>query len=140
MGVAPGLHVTADVDGMAGGPGLAVEIGDLRALYCLVHVAGRVEIGQAWNAGAGVCCVGSEGFEQILHGKFAFAEDDEVCASLEIFKSVGTGFRTADDGLPAGLAGYLEDLDDVAACHEIGIDADHGWCLCPEMLKERLSI
>src|SRR5277367_4371969 len=124
MSVSPGLYVAADVDGMSRRPRLTVEISNLCALWGLVHDAGSVKIGEAGNAGAGVGCVGTEGFEQVLHRKLPFAEDDEVRACLKIFKGVGAWLGTADDGLPASLASDFEGLDHIAACHQIGIDAD----------------
>ena len=53
-------------------------------------------------SGVSVC---SESGEQLLHGRFAFAEDDEVGAGFEVLLSVGAGLGAADDDRPSGFAG-----------------------------------
>src|SRR5215467_9058570 len=130
VSVAPGFYITANVHRMTSRPWLAVEIGDLRALWRFVEIAGRVEVGKSWDAGAGVRGAGTERFEQILHREFALAEDNEVRTGLEIFKSIRARLGASHDGPPAGFASNLQNLDHIATCHEIGIDADHGWRFC----------
>src|SRR5271170_4779813 len=125
---------------MTSGPRLTVEVGDLCALSRFVHSAGSIEISEAGNAGARINRTSAKSLKQVLHGQFAFTEDDKVRASLKIFKSVGAWFRAANDSLPPSFAGYLENLDDIAACHQIGVDANDRWCLGAEVVKERLSI
>ncbi len=136
MSVAPGFDIAADVDGVPCRPGLAVEIGNLFALCGLMHVACSVEVGEAGDSSAGFDCIGAESCKQVLHSELAFAEDDVLRACLKVLEGVGSWFGTADDGLPASFAGYLENLDYVAARHQIGVDANGGWSLSAQMLKQ----
>ena len=68
-------------------------------------------------------CTGAKGFEQFLHGEFTFAEDDEIRTSLQIFECVGAGLGATDDGLPTCFLRHFENFNDIAARHEISVDA-----------------
>ncbi len=104
-----------------------------------VHDPACVEIGEACDVVACVGCAGAKGFEQLLHGEFAFAEDDEVRASLQIFERVGAGLGAADDGLPSCFACDFENFDDVAARHQIGVDAEDRRGFGAQMLEESFA-
>src|SRR5579862_2379075 len=69
----------------------------------------------------------SPGVEQFFEGDLAFAQNDDICAGVEILVYVGSGLGTADDGLPAELFRFAQNRYDVRPCHEICVDADDRW-------------
>ena len=54
MRVSPCLYIAVDVDGLASGPGLAIEIGNLCALRSFVHLPRGIKVGDAGNRRIGV--------------------------------------------------------------------------------------
>src|ERR1700677_2513409 len=139
MSIAPRLYISTNVDGVTRGPWLAVQVGNLLALASLVHVARIIEVCQAGNIYARTRCIAAEGLEQLLHGEFAFAKDDIVCACLEILESIGAWLRATNNGLPSGFACNLKGLNNIATRHQVGIDTDDSWSLGTQMPKERLA-
>src|SRR5580698_4235001 len=113
----PGIDIAMKIDGMARGPRLRIEIRDLGPWWILMVVSGFIEKCDPGDLGSPACvslvCACAQGGQQLFHGGFAFAEDHEFRARLEILLRVGSRFRTTDDDTPAGLARDLHDLDRV---------------------------
>ncbi len=96
----PGVDIAMEIDRLARGPGLCVQIGDLRTRRVLAEMARFIQVGCPSNFRfpGGVGLVGSllVGSEQLLRGWLRPSpKDDKLRARFQVFLRVGSRFRPA---------------------------------------------
>ncbi len=140
---APGFYIALQIDGMASRPGLRIQIWNLCPWRILMEHARRIEVRNSCNlalpTGFIFVCFSAERCQQFFHRRLAFAEDDEICARLQIFEGVGAGLRAANDDLPTGFSRHSNDLDHITARHQIGVDAENRGRLAAQTLEQEFA-
>ena len=134
--IAPGLHVAVNVNGIASWPREGVKVGNLRARVGLKKTSRLVQKRDSGNIAQRGARFGLQRREKFLHGGFTFAENNHVCASVQIFAHVGAGFRAAYDSFPSSTSREFQYFDHALASHQIGVDTQDGRCCCLQMVLE----
>src|SRR5215813_12167651 len=99
MSVTPSAHVAVDVNCVT------LKIGETSNLRVRLEIAAL------------------QSRQQLLHRELAFTQHDELGSGGEILCYVGTGLGTPYDRTPARLSCHSQNLNDIAASHEVGVHA-----------------
>ncbi len=129
---APGADIAGDVDAFAVGPGLGVEIGDLWGGRGAEDLVVGGPINDSWNGGRN----GLPHSEKIFEDQFGFALYDYIRARVQIFFGIVGWLGAAQNYPPAALAGFGGDVEHVAACHQVAVDAHGRGRACFQNVEE----
>ena len=122
---APDIHILAEVDLLAVGPGQAVNVGDLLTLHVADERAFLIAENGAGDAVQPVRPMLRQSRQQLGQGHLAFADDHHIRAVGDVLVRIIGRFRPAADNRPVVALGFADDPDHIAARDQVGVDAQH---------------
>ena len=130
MPLSPRAEVRAEVDGLAVGQGLCVEVADEGAGRRAHEAPFRVAVHEAVHVReVAAAAMGHEPWHELLERPLALADDHHVRAVREVVLRVVRRLGAAQhDGGPL-RARRLGHAQDAALGHEVAVEPDHGRAL-----------